>query len=128
MHSVHFPALSMHYPQCKTLPVRKQKCRLLHHGYNAVADDSWAGSRLVPGFLHWLLREEVEKGQILWVHTYPTASSRPKRRRVQSLVEIGSEMWICIRYKQTKTNKKHFSFIQGVTGGRDKISGGCSLC
>jgi hypothetical protein len=27
---------------------------------------------------------------------------------VRSSVEIGSEMWICIRYKQTKTNKKLF--------------------
>jgi len=36
----------MSYPQCKTLPVRKQKCRLLHHGYNAVADESWRKCRL----------------------------------------------------------------------------------
>ena len=41
------------------------------------------------------------KGEILWAHTYPTVSSRPRGRCVQSLVPIGSEMWICIRYKQT---------------------------
>jgi hypothetical protein len=41
------------------------------------------------------------KGEILWAHTYPTVSSRPRGRCLQSLVPIGSEMWICIRYKQT---------------------------
>jgi hypothetical protein len=81
MHSVHFSALSMHYPQCKALPVRTRKCRLLHHGYNAVADDSWADSHLVPRILHWHLTEEVEKvekGQILWIHTYRRTSYRPR--------------------------------------------------
>jgi hypothetical protein len=29
VHSVHFSAFSMHYPQCKTLPVRTRNCRLL---------------------------------------------------------------------------------------------------
>jgi hypothetical protein len=83
----------------------------------AVADDSWADSHLVSRILNWLLTEEVEKfekGQILWVHTYPTTSSRPRGRRVQNLVEIGSEMWICIRYKQTNTNKNHFNFIYKI--------------
>jgi len=117
MHSVHFSALSIHYPQCKTLPVRTCKCRLLDHGYNAVTDDCWAVSHLVPRILHWLLTEEVEKvekGQILWVHTYPTTPSRPRGRCVQSLVQIGSEMWICIRNKQTnkqKRTKNHFIFV-----------------
>ena len=72
-----------------------RKCHLLHHEYNTVADDSWAGSHLVPRILHWLLTEraeKVEKGQILWVHTYPTTSSRRRGRHVQSLVEIGSEI------------------------------------
>ena len=41
------------------------------------------------------------KGEILWAHIYPTASSRRRGRRVQSLVPIDSEMWICIRYKLT---------------------------
>jgi len=50
------------------------KCRLLHHGYNAVADDSLTGSHLVARILHWLRTdkvEKVEKGQMLWVHTLP---------------------------------------------------------
>jgi len=70
MHSVHFSALSMHYPQCKTL--QRASVSLLHHGYNAVADDSWVGNHLVPRILHWLLTEKVEKiekDKILWVHT-----------------------------------------------------------
>jgi len=49
------------------------------------------------------------KGEILWAHTYPTVSSRPRGRCVQSLVPISSEMWICIRYKQTY--KQTFIFI-----------------
>jgi len=49
------------------------------------------------------------KGEILWAHIYPTVSSRPQGRCVQSLVPIGSEMWICIRHKQT--NLQTFIFI-----------------
>jgi len=30
------------------------------------------------------------KGEILWAHTYPTVSSRPRGKCVQSLVPIGS--------------------------------------
>jgi hypothetical protein len=113
------------YALCKALAVRTRNCRLLYHGYNAVTDDSWRkcrpldhGYNAVAWLLgrqpccaqdsHWLLTEEVEKGQILCVHTYPTTSFRQRGRRVQSSAEIGSEMWICIRYKQTKTNKKPF--------------------
>jgi len=33
-----------------------------------------------------------QKDQILCVHTFPTISSRPRRRCVQSFVQIGSEM------------------------------------
>ena len=69
-----------------------RKCRLIPHAYNAVADDSWASSHLMPRILHWLLTEKVEKGQIFWVHTYLTTSSRARGTRVQSLVQIGSEM------------------------------------
>jgi len=96
-----------------------RKCRLLDHGYNAVRNDSWAGSHVVPKILHWLVTEEVEKGQILWVHTYHTTSCRRRGRRVRSSVEIGSEMWICIRYTQTnkeKGAKNHFIFIYKTTG------------
>ena len=72
--------------------ISTRKCRMLHHRYNAVADDSWASSHLMPRILHWLLTEKVEKGQIFWVHTYLTTSSRARGTRVQSLVQIGSEM------------------------------------
>jgi len=34
---------------------------------------------------------------------------------MQSLVEIGSEMWICIRYRQTKRNKNPFQLYHGST-------------
>jgi hypothetical protein len=63
MNSVHFSALSMHYPQCKTLRRASVVCyitditlsrmtlgasvSLLNHGYNAVADDSWRKCRLL---------------------------------------------------------------------------------
>jgi hypothetical protein len=35
---------------------------------------------------------KVRKGQRLWVHTYPTVSSRPRESCERSLVQIGSEM------------------------------------
>jgi hypothetical protein len=85
-----------------------RKCRLLDHGYNAVAMTLGPAAST----LHWLLTEDdenVEKGQIMWVHTYPTTSSRRRERRVQSSVEIGSEMWTCIKYIQTnKEEQKTF--------------------
>ena len=150
MHSVHFSAFFYALPTVQDTSTRK--CRLLHHGYKAVADDSWrncrllhhgwllaqvssarwriwrccndswAGSHFVPRILHWLLTEEVEKDQILWVHTYHKTSSRRRGRRVQSLVEIGSEMWICIRYRKDgnkltnkqKRTKNHFIFIYKI--------------
>jgi len=59
--------------------------------------------------LQWALKEKGPKGrrgQEFRAHSYPTVSSRPRGRRVQSLIPIGSEMWIWIRYKQTN---KHSS-------------------
>ena len=74
-------------------------------GYNAVAGGGlW---RRQPSSAHELAlvpnktRTKGGKVEILWVHTYPTTSSRPRGRRVQSLVQIGSEMWICISSIQT---------------------------
>jgi hypothetical protein len=52
------------------------------------------------------------EGRILCVHTYPTVSSRPRGRRVLSLVPIGAEMWICIRYKQTNKHTYIHTYIQ----------------
>jgi hypothetical protein len=72
-----------------------------NHGYNAVADDSRRqpfraeDSAPAPD----KVGQKVRKGENVLDHTYPT--SRPRGRCVHSLVEIGSEMWICIRYKQT---------------------------
>jgi hypothetical protein len=54
------------------------------------------------------------KGLKFWVHTYPTVSSSPTGSCVQSLVQIGSEMWICIRYEHTHTHKLTFSFIYKI--------------
>jgi hypothetical protein len=65
--------------------------------------------------------EEGHKGrkaQTFSDYTYPAVSSRPRGRCVQSLVQIGSEMWICIRYKQTnkqkQTNKRSALYIRYV--------------
>jgi len=51
----------------------------------------------------------------LWSYIYPTVSFRPRERFVQSLVPIGSEMWICIRYKQTY--KQTIIFIYKILAG-----------
>jgi len=70
-----------------------------NHGYNAVADDS----RRQPFRAEYSAPtpdEEGKKGrkaEIFSEHTYPTVSSRPRGRCVQSLVQTGSEMWIYIR-------------------------------
>jgi len=72
-----------------------------HRGHNAVA---W---RRQPATAHELapapdkIGRKGGKGEILWANTCPPVSSRPRWRCVQSLVPIGSEMWICVRYKQT---------------------------
>jgi hypothetical protein len=93
------------------------KCRLLktsfpcrhtntlkNNEYNAVVEVSCAGNHVVPRILHSLPTRKVKKvenGQTFSDHKYPTVSSRRRGRYVQSLVQIGSEMWTCIRYKQT---------------------------
>jgi len=65
-----------------------------NHGYNAIADDSrrqpFCAEDSAPA-----PDEEDEKGrkgQTFSDHTYPTVSSRPRGRCVQSLIQIGSEM------------------------------------
>jgi len=84
-----------------------------NHGYNAVAEASCAGSHVVPRILYSLPKKKVkkvEKGQTFSDHTYPTVSSRRRGRCVQSLVQIGSDMWICIRYKRTNKQKMNKSW------------------
>jgi len=79
VHSVLFSALFMHYAQCAMhLQYERaivvcyftddswRKCRLLDHGYNAVAMTLGPTAMLsqiiyVFRILHWLLAEEVEK-------------------------------------------------------------------
>jgi hypothetical protein len=61
--------------------------------------------------------QKVKKGQTFLDHTYPAVFFRRKGRCVQSLVQIGSEIWIFIRYKLTnKQNrrKNHFNFIHKI--------------
>jgi len=83
-----------------------------HHGYYAVGGVVWrrqpSNARKSAPAPDKISRKGG-KGEILWARTCPTVSSRPRGRCVQSLVPIGSEMWICIRYKQT--NIQTFIFI-----------------
>jgi len=74
-----------------------------NHGYNAVADDSRRQPFRAEDSAPTPEEEGLKgrKGQTFTGHTYPRVSSRPRERCVQSLVQIGSEMWICIRYKLT---------------------------
>jgi hypothetical protein len=124
MLSVHVSAFFMHYPRYNTLAVRTPNCRLLQRHFRDVAlrparitdkrlsRMTCAGSHLlscnrqsaaifcpVIGTRSRQVRWKSSRSQKFWVHTYPTVSSRPKGRCVQSLVKIGSEMWICIWYK-----------------------------
>ena len=89
---------------------------LKNHGYKAVAEVSCAGSHVAPRIQYSLPMKKVkkvEKGQKFSDHTYPTVSSKRRGRCVESVVQTGSEMLICIRYKltnkQTKTIKKTIS-------------------
>jgi hypothetical protein len=83
-----------------------------HHGYNAVAGKCGPlQPSIAPesAFASDKIGRKCGKVEILWVHTYPTNPSSPRGRRVQSLVQIGSEMRICISSMQT--NKQTFIVI-----------------
>jgi len=87
-----------------------------------MAENGRAGSHLVPMILQWPSEKKDPKGQRgqeFQVHTYPTVSSRPRGRRVQSLVQIDSEMWICISSIHTyiHTHKQTFIFIYKMISG-----------
>jgi len=86
-----------------------------YHGYNAVADESrrqpFRAEDSAPAPDEE--RQKDRKGQTFSDRTYPTVSSRRRGRCVQSLVEISSEMWICIRHKET-------NFINLVQGEHKK--------
>jgi len=97
--------LSRKSPSCKKAQVLSARTwypwrhtnTFRNHGYNAPAAMFCAAS----GTRSRERGKKSRKGQEFRVHTYPTVSSRPRGRCVQSVVQIGSEMWICIRYKQT---------------------------
>jgi len=58
------PRFFMHYPWCNTLALRTLNCRTntcRNHGYNAVADDSCAGSHLLSWNRHPLATKKVRK-------------------------------------------------------------------
>jgi hypothetical protein len=87
-----------------------------HHGYIAVAGD-WRRqpstayeSPLAPD----KIGRKGGKFEILWFQTYPTISSRPRERCVQSLVQIGSEMWICISFIQTNKHSSLYIRLEGA--------------
>jgi len=96
-----------------------------NHGNNAAEDDlrrypfRVEDSALVP-------EEKGQKGrkcQTFSDHTHPTVSSKPRGRCVQSLVETGSEMWICIRYKQTNKHSALYISFQAVLHCQHFITG-----
>ena len=62
-------------------------------------------------------RRGRKESNVVGPYIHHTTSSIRRGKRVQSLVEIGSEMWICIRYKERGTNKRtktHFIFISNI--------------
>jgi len=119
-----FSALSMHYPQCKALAVRKRNCRLLYHGYNAVTDESWRKCRLLdhgynavamtlgpaamlcPGFCtgSWQKRSKRVK------YCGSIRTLRPPPDEGETCAKFDSDRFRNVDlYKvQTKTNKKPF--------------------
>ena len=96
---------------------RMRNCRLLRHFRDVILTAAritditlsrmiCAGSHFVPRIWHSLLTKKVKKDRKVkhfrTIHnTYPTVSSKRRGRYVQSLVQLGSEMWIYIGYKQT---------------------------
>jgi len=128
MLSLHLTTFVMHYSKCNTLSVRTLNCLFLQRHFRDVAQTParitdiklsrmiCAGSHPLSWNRHRLAKKKDKKslkGQEIWVHTYPTVCSRPRGRCLKSLVYIGSEMWICIRYKQT--NKQPFSYVCKIT-------------
>ena len=102
----------MCYPRCNTLAVRTRDVapRPARITDITLSRNSCARRHLLSCNRHPLARKKVKesKGQEFWVHIYLTTSCRPRWRCVQSLVQIGLEMWICIRSVQT--NKQTFIF------------------
>jgi len=132
----------MLYPQFTTLPVRMRDCRPLQRHFRDVtltparitditlSRMTRAGSHFVPRIRHTLPTrkvKKVEKVKHLW--TIHTLRSLPDQggRCVQSLVQIGSEMWICIRYKQTNKQTNKLSALY-TTFFYHFLKGTCTIC
>ena len=101
-------------------PPSAMSCRWRHantswnHGCKGIAENGRAGSHLVLMILQWPPKEKGPKGRRgheFRVHTYPTVSSKPRGRRVQSLVQIGSEIWICISSIHTNKQTNIYLYI-----------------
>jgi hypothetical protein len=94
---------------CRTPPVRRRKCLLECHACDVTRTRSGImdimrqqpSSAQHRAHAHEKEGEKGRRGKKFWVHTYPTVSSRPRGWCMQSLVEISSEIWICIRYNHT---------------------------
>ena len=106
MDSVHFSAFSLRNPPCVIARAASRISRssgVVWRRQPSISQESAPAPNKIG--------RKGGKGEILWAHTCATVSSRPRERCVQSLVSIGSEMWICIRYKQT------FIFIYKILAG-----------
>jgi uncharacterized protein YjbI with pentapeptide repeats len=102
--------------KCRLLKIRFRDVilRTARITYITLWGVSWAGRHFVLRILHSFLKKKVnkvEKGQTFSNHTDPTVSSRRMGRCVLSLVQIGSEMWICIMYIQIKKQTNFHLFI-----------------
>jgi hypothetical protein len=109
------PRFFMIYPRCNTLSKNAQLSQQRYFRDVAltparITDITLSRTTLCASshFLSWNGHslatkkvKKVEKVKKNWVHTYPTVSSRPR-----GLVRISSEMWICIKYKQTNKQKE----------------------
>jgi hypothetical protein len=123
--TVIFSAFSTHHTQSTTRAVRlcrapRRRVHDVTRTRAGVADITLWGCPVAPAAIfaqrHAGPRDgrvrKGGKGEILWAHTYPKVSSRRRGRYVRSLVPIGSEMWICIRCKQTY--KQTFIFMYKI--------------
>jgi hypothetical protein len=94
--SVHVATCFMYYPRCNTLAVRTRDVapRPARIADITLSRNYCARRHLLSCNRHPLARKKVKesKDQEFWVHPYPTTSSRPRWRCVQSLVQIGLEM------------------------------------
>jgi hypothetical protein len=85
-----------------------------HHGYDAATGD-WrrqSSTAHESALASHKIGRKDGKVEILWARTHHRISSRQRGRCVQSLAQIGSEIWICI--SSIQTNKQTFIFIYKI--------------